>query len=183
MGFVEDVGKAVAPIASRVRAMVKRAVIERIDDTKGTQAVQVSLLADEVADGCEHMQPFGLSFHPVKGSDAVALAVQGDPGHMIIIAATKRGVRPTGAKEGEGGLYDKTGAWRVFIDENGVAHIGAQTGTDFVALDQKIQNAVDSKIRAIFNAHVHTDAMGGTGPPTTQISPLGSVGATNAKAK
>lgn len=182
MGFVDDVAKATRPLVSKVRGIVKRAIIERIDDSKGTQAVQVSLLADEVADGCEHMQPFGLSFHPIKGSDAVALAVQGDPGHLLIIAATKRDVRPRDAKEGEGGLYDKTGAWRVFIDEDGVAHIGAKEGDDFVALDKKIQDAVDQKVGQIFNAHTHPDAMGGTGPPSSQMQALGSVGASKAKA-
>lgn len=164
MADVSGIRKMLEPLARRLRGMIKRGTIERIDDSSGTQTVQTSLLSDEVADGVEHMQPHGMSFRPPTGSDAVVLAVAGDPAHLVALAASKRGSRPTdAANEGEGGLH-YLGEWKVFLAEDGSVHLGGKDPSDWAALASKVK-----KLEADFIAHFHNDSLGSpTGGPLIQ---------------
>lgn len=119
-GLVERV---MAPTIRRVNGMVKRGVIRRVTDSARQQLLQLSLLEDEVADEVEHLQPFGLSFVPPAGSEVAALAVGGNQDYLLALGATSRAHRPTGAEEGEGGLYTLDG-WKVFLDDEGNVFIG-----------------------------------------------------------
>jgi phage baseplate assembly protein V len=175
MGFVADVAKATRPLAARVGAMVKRAILERIDDSQGTQLVQVSLLGDEVQDRCEHLQPYGVSFHPPRGSEGVAVAVQGDGSHRLVLGAASRQHRPTGVEEGEGGLY-YLGEWKVFLDAQGHVHLGAKEGAAKMARADRVEAEL-AKIRDALN-DVSGGAAGGldfTGGNTYLV--VGDVGA------
>lgn len=153
MSIASDIANSLRPIATRVGNMVKRAILERIDDSEGTQLVQASLLEDEVQDRVEHMQPYGLSFVPPAGSEGLAFAVQGAGSNRVVLCASKRGDRPTGAKAGEGGLYS-LGEWRVFIDEEGVLHLGKKDPDDAAALASEVIAAMTTLKNAIAGAAV-----------------------------
>ncbi|MFW6086393.1 MAG: phage baseplate assembly protein domain-containing protein [Myxococcota bacterium] len=142
MGFVSQVAKATRPLAARIGSMVKRAILERINDSEGVQLLQVSLLGDEVQDRCEHLQPYGLSFHPPRKSEAVALAVQGDGSHRVILGVSSRKHRPRDVEEGEGGLY-YLGEWKVFLDKNGHVHLGAQEGAAKLARADRVDDEIE----------------------------------------
>lgn len=119
-------------------AMVKRAVVRLVDDARKVQQLQVSLLAGEVAEDVEHMQPYGVSFRPPTGSEAVALSVNGDSSHVLVLGVQRRDDRPTGeTNDGAGGLYC-LGEWRVYLDPtDGTLHLGAKAPGDWVALASK----------------------------------------------
>lgn len=179
MGFAADVMRVVRPLATRVGSMVKRAIIERVDDGEGVQLAQASLLEDEVQDRMEHMQPYGLSFVPPAGSEGIALAVQGEGSHRVLIGVAKRGDRPTSAKPGEGGLYS-LGEWRVFADEDGVLYLNSakDDADDAVAVasvaDERL-DALEQKLNDLitkYNAHTHVAPMGGTTPPAVTETPV-----------
>jgi phage baseplate assembly protein V len=185
-------------LRNRVDAMVTRAVINRVNDKLKTQRLQLTLLEGDVEDGVEHMQPFGLSFTPPNGAEAIALSVGGARSHTIALCANMPGQRPTDAPAGTGGLYTG-GEWRLYIDEDGVVHVGAQSGAEFIALAQKVLdelNAIKADLdglKAAYDGHIHTTtATVGLGPalgviaPTTATAPTPhtpqSVAATKAKA-
>ena len=138
------------PTINRVNGMIRRGVVRRVNDTRLMQVLQLSLLEGEVADDVEHLQPFGLSFVPPLQSEVVALSVGGNADHVFALGASSREHRPTGAEEGEGGLYTLTG-WKVFCDAEGNVFIGADEeggATHKVAM----ADAVESELNKIKNA-------------------------------
>lgn len=142
-----DIGHLLRQLRGRVDVMVSRAVIALVNDALKTQRVQLKILAGEVTDDkVEHFQPYGLSFVPPVGSEAVALAVGGSRGHTIAVCAQHPDHRPAGANATEGGLYSR-GEWRVFVDEDGVVHIGAKSGASDIARADK----VDAEIKRIWD--------------------------------
>lgn len=69
--------------------------IRKADDTEGIQALQAELLADEVADGLPHYQPFGFSSVPMDGAEGVAVPIGGDRSHLAVLVVSDRRYRPT----------------------------------------------------------------------------------------
>lgn len=169
-----------------INASATRGVVARTDDASKIQRVQVELLADETEDDVEHFQPQGLSFAVEPGAEAVCVAVGGDRAHTIALSACDGSTRPTSAKPGTGGLYTK-GKWRFFIDADGVTHVGVETGEQFIARAQDVQDQFDvlrARIDLIdsnfqtFQAHDHLvatagspSAQTGTAAPTTAVTP------------
>lgn len=152
-GIAGLVERVMAPTIRRVNGMVKRGVIRRVTDSARQQLLQLSLLEDEVADEVEHLQPFGLSFVPPAGSEVAALAVGGNQDYLLALGATSRAHRPTGAEEGEGGLYTLDG-WKVFLDEEGNVFIGgdAAGATVKVATDAQVEARLSEMAAAIVTA-------------------------------
>ncbi|HMI92797.1 MAG TPA: phage baseplate assembly protein [Polyangiales bacterium] len=166
-------------LRARVDSMITRAVISRVNDALKTQRLQLQILADETVDDVEHMQPYGLSFVPPDGSEAIALAVSGARSHTVAICAQHPGDRPKGKAAKTGGLYT-SGQWRLFIDADGIVHLGAESGAEFVALAQKVLdgfNAVKADLdgfKAKFDSHTHAGAFGGTGSAAALTTPPAS---------
>lgn len=132
----ETLDRFIREIRGRLDSMVTRAVINLVNDRLKTQRVQLTILEGEPVDDVEHLQPYGLSFMPPPGSEALALAVSGDRSHTVAICAGRPGDRPTSAKPGTGGLYTE-GEWRLFIDPDGVLHLGAEVGSEEIGLGRK----------------------------------------------
>jgi len=86
-----------------------RVVLARAADDARMQRHQVRGLAGEVIEGAEYFQPYGFTSVPPAGSEAVALPVGGDRGHLIILAASDRGARKHNMRSGEVGLYTAAG--------------------------------------------------------------------------
>lgn len=182
-----DLTALIQRLRSRLDAVVARAVIARVNDALKTQRVQLTILDGEVEDDVEHLQPYGLSFVPPEGAEAIALAVAGDRGHTVAICANSPGARPTGENTAEtGGLYT-AGEWRVFIDADGVVHVGARDGAEFVALAQKVLDELNDvkadldAVKSTFDTHTHAGAFGGTGSaPALTSAPSSSPAGTPA---
>ena len=97
--------------------MVGRAVLTVVDDSTGLQTVQVEGLRGEVIDGAERMQLYGITSYPLKGADAVLLAVGGVRQHSVVLIDDRRH-RPTGLSEGEVCIYSSHGQ-RIILKANG----------------------------------------------------------------
>jgi phage baseplate assembly protein V len=120
-------------LRTRVNNMVARSVVNVVNDALKTQRLQLTIQSDELEDDVEHMQPYGLSFVPPAGSEAIALAVRGDRDHTIALCVQNPDERPTGNPPRTGGLYTD-GEWRLFIEQDGTVNAGAQRGESEVAL-------------------------------------------------
>ena len=58
--------------------MVGRAVLTAVNDTTGlADRPGCGLASDEIIDGAERMQLYGITSHPLKGADVLVLSVGG----------------------------------------------------------------------------------------------------------
>jgi phage baseplate assembly protein V len=123
----QKIRTALRQLRFRLNSMVMRGVLELVNDRLKTQRLQLTILADEVVDDVEHMQPYGLSFVPPAGAECIALAPGGSRAHTVAICVQHPEERPRGGDPRTGGLYTKA-EWRLFIDAEGHLHLAAQTG-------------------------------------------------------
>lgn len=96
-------------LAGRIRLMIGRAIVNLVDDAAKLQALQVELLSDEVQDGVERFQDYGITSHPHPGAEAVVVCAGGLRSHAIAIRVDDRAYRLTGLQQGEVALYDDLG--------------------------------------------------------------------------
>lgn len=155
-----DFRAQIRKLTQRLTSTVVRGVVTRINDTLATQTVQVELRFDDIAGDVEHFQPFGLSFHPTVDSECVVLAVGSSQDNLVAVAATDRANRPTGASEGEGGLYTPSG-WKVFLASDDVVHLSEKSASDFVALAADVKRELDA-IKQSLDTHVHSVSVTGS---------------------
>ena len=73
-------GRLLRSLQRRMATLVGRAVLLAVNSGTGLQSVQVSILADEVMDGVEHMEPYGFTSNPLPGAEGVVLNVAGQRG-------------------------------------------------------------------------------------------------------
>lgn len=120
--------RMVAPLKRRVMLMVGRGIVRLVNDSLKLQELQVSLLADEVRNGLEHVQAYGFSAHPHPGAEAVVVFIGGNRDHGLVIAVGDRRYRLTGLAQGEVALYtdeDAAGGHRVVLRRGRVVEIVA----------------------------------------------------------
>lgn len=116
-----------------------RGVVSAADGTKKMRAVQVRLLADEVRDDLEHVEPYGFTSEPKDDElpEAFALFFGGDRSHGIVFCVADRRYRLKNLKPGEVALYDDLGQKVHFTREGIVVETpGALTAT--VAKDASV---------------------------------------------
>ena len=101
-----EVMRLVEPIRRKVKLAVSTAVVELVRDSLGLQRVQISVLANEVAEP-EHMQPGGLTHVPLAGAEGLLLAVGGERGNAVAICISDRRHRPKNLASGETALYNE----------------------------------------------------------------------------
>lgn len=108
-----------ARLMARVRGMISRAVVSLVNDATKLQALQVTLLADQVPDDAEHFQHYGLTSVPMPGAEGIALAIGASIGHTVVINVDDRRYRLKGLPAGEVALYDDLGH-KVHLTRNGI---------------------------------------------------------------
>jgi phage baseplate assembly protein V len=155
--------RMLAPLRERIQMMLARAVVSAIDDARGLQTLQVELLADEVADGAEHMQPYGLAAHPHAGAEAVVAFVGGLRSHALVLSVADRRYRLKGLEGGEVALYDDQGQ-TVWLKRAGI----------YIESDQRVEVAAPEVTVNADTARIHADTaniiadnvnLGGIGGP------------------
>lgn len=107
----------------RLRQIVSRAKLSRVDDSAGIQRVQVTGLSG-ARDKVQRIQNFGLSSRPVAGARVIVLAIGGDHDNLVAVAVDDPDSRPTGLDEGETAIYNAHGAV-LLLDKDGVATLTA----------------------------------------------------------
>lgn len=101
--------REIRSIQQRVMMAIARGVVRAINDAGKRQTVQVELLKDELRDGVERMQNYGLTSHPHPGGDAAVVFVSGNRDQGIVLAYENRQFRVVGLQQGEVCLYDDLG--------------------------------------------------------------------------
>ena len=83
------------------------------------RTVQVRLLADEVRDDLEHIEPYGYTSEPLTDAEAFVLFFDGDRSHGITFCVADRRYRLKNLKAGEVALYDDLGQ-KVHLSRDGI---------------------------------------------------------------
>lgn len=107
--MIEQLRSALAPMEQRIRLMAGRAIVRLVNDAAKAQELQLELLADEVQDGVERFQQYGITSHPHAGAEALVVFPAGLRSHGIAVVVEDRRYRLTGLQAGEVAIYDDLG--------------------------------------------------------------------------
>jgi phage gp45-like len=184
------VAQAASKLERRARGMVRRAVLNALDNSGGLAIGSLELTEDELVDSVEILNPPGLSFRP-EGAECIVLAVGGDPSNLVAIPFA-RGKRLEGddLEAGEAALFIGVAGQVVRLKANGdvvitpgvggKVYLGEDGATKKVALADDVDARL-SAIQAAYDAHVHPGVMAGPGstsPTPSLIGPLAPTAAT-----
>lgn len=86
-----------------------RGVVLLADAKRRMRTLQVRLLAGEVRDGLEHVEPYGFTSEPLTDAEAFALFFSGERSHGIVFCVADRRYRLKPLQPGEVALYDDQG--------------------------------------------------------------------------
>lgn len=171
--------RLIAPYARRLGNLLARGVVSAVNAAAKMQTVQVKLLAGEIKDRVEHVEPYGYTAHPLPGAEAVAAFFDGDRSHGVVIVVADRRYRLVGLAPGEVALYDDQGQ-KVHLTRAGIVVDGAGkpitlTNTTKVRMEApllevtgEVKDRCDSsgktmaEMRDIYNSHTHPGDSGGT---------------------
>jgi len=137
---MNQVARTLKQVQQRVMMAIARGVVKAISDGGKRQTVQVELLKDELRDGVERMQNYGLTSHPHPGGDAAVVFVNGNREQGIVLAFENRQYRVVGLQQGEVCLYDDLGNRVSLLRE--MVKIEAVQHLEAIAPTMKIVSAV-----------------------------------------
>lgn len=168
---IEQLRHLLRPIATSVRNMAARAVVELVNDGTKLQLVQLGVLDGETVDDGEHCQPYGLTAVPLPGAEAVVIFPGGDRSHPLVVSVSDRANRPTGGESGDVTLYSpvsQTSA-RVILLASGDIEIHPAPGHEVLIRDEG--GSIDRLVKkSEHDGHTHAPgtfvAPGGGGPVT-----------------
>ena len=103
----------------RLSDFFARGVMTLADGAKKMRSVQVRLLADEVRDDLEHVEPYGFTSEPHPEAEAFALFFDGDRSHGIVFTIADRRYRLKPLKTGEVAIFDDLGQ-KVHLTRDGL---------------------------------------------------------------
>ncbi|WP_410098385.1 phage baseplate assembly protein V [Sutterella wadsworthensis] len=148
--------------------IMARGVVSAADGAKKMRAVQVRLLADEVRDDLEHVEPYGFTSEPKDDEqpEAFALFFGGDRSHGIVFCVADRRFRLKNMKPGEVAIYDDLGQ-KVYLTRDGLVIETPGTLTATVGGNLTAEVAGDAALKAS-SVKLDTPATTLTGTLTVQ---------------
>lgn len=164
---------------SALTNFLARGVVALANSASKLQSLQLRLLAGEVKDQVEHLEPYGFTACPHDGAEALAGFIGGDRSHGVVIVVSDRRYRLVGMKPGEVAIYTDEGDKVHFkrghiIDiETQTLNIKATTGVNFdtpkITQTGSIVSEGDQVAGGISQIeHLHGDVQvgnGQSGPP------------------
>jgi phage baseplate assembly protein V len=187
---LDDMKRFIAPLHRRVMLAIGRGTLGPVNDADGLQRSQVTLLAGEVRDNVERIQPYGFSAVPLAGADVLVVCVGGNRDHPVIIGADDRRYRPTGMQPGDVCIYSHQSGHKITLKADRTIEIEGDEitikGDTKITLEAplvEVTGALDvngdirdraasggmsmNGMRADYNTHVH----GGSAGPTPLMQP------------
>ena len=114
-----EITRLIAPYVRRLSNMVARGTVSLVNAGTKMQSLQLRLLAGESKADVEHFEPYGFSSHPQPGAECVALFLDGDRSHGVVICVADRRYRVKGLDSGEVILHDDQGQ-SVYLMRSGI---------------------------------------------------------------
>lgn len=110
--------------AGLARAQASRAVVHQVDDSTGSQLLDIETHEGITRSDVEVLQPYGLASRPAAGALTVVIAIGGDPTDLVALPPAG-GVR-YGVEVGEVALYNDELS-RVHLRTGGFVDVTAAT--------------------------------------------------------
>lgn len=169
-----------------LRNLISRCTVVLANAGSKLQALQIRMLAGEVKDGVEHLEPYGFTSCPHGGAEGLAVFPGGDRSHGVVIVVADRRYRMQGLKKGEVALHDDQGQ-SVHLTRDGIVVKGAGkpvliTDAEKLRVECPIECTHDitdrvgdggksmAAMRVTYNDHNHPDPHGGnTGTPNQEM--------------
>ena len=157
-----------------MRNILARGLVALGNSASKLQSLQLRLLADEVKDSVEHLEPYGFTACPKEGAEALAGFIGGDRSHAVVIVVADRRFRLQGLKPGEVALYTDEGDFihfkrgRIIDIETVTLNIKATESVNFdtplISTTGRIESAGDQIAAGISQVnHPHSDVQPGSG--------------------
>jgi phage baseplate assembly protein V len=175
--ILRTVEKHASRLADRVKLMVGRGKVGRVDDANPLQTVQLGLFAGETREAVQRVQNYGFTSHPIAG-EAVMLAIGGNRDHPIAVVVDDPDHRLTGLEAGEVAVYHHDHQAVILLKAGGVIEIKAaekilvdtprmEVTGDLIDRTGSGNPHTVREMREIYNRHVHPeDDQGNTEQPT-----------------
>jgi len=144
-----NVLRLIESVKRRILLMIGRGVMTMLEDSEGTQKLQLSVLYGETLNDVERFQDYGFTSYPDPvGSEALILFPNGNRSAGVVISIINSDERPTGElSAGNSMQYDDSGG-RVKLADGKAAIGNADLSVELLDLfDQlltKLQGTVDS---------------------------------------
>ena len=159
--------------------ILARGVVALGNSANKLQSLQLRLLAGEVKDNVEHLEPYGFTACPLGGAEVLAGFIGGDRSHGVVIVVSDRRFRLQGLKPGEVALYTDEGdkfhfkRGRVIDLETVTLNIKASESVNFdtplITSTGRIESDGDQVAAGVSQvSHLHADVQvgsGQSGPP------------------
>jgi phage baseplate assembly protein V len=168
--------------ARKISNMFSRGVVQRVNAGAKTQALQISMMADESRDNIEHAEPYGMTAQPLPGAEVIAGFFGGNRDHGTVLAVFDKRYRPTSVGAGEVCLYNHEGT-KILLKNGNLLEITAAVEVKITAPkvtitgDLEVQGDITDRfgsnpnsihqMRTIYNSHTHPET-GSTTNITTQ---------------
>lgn len=184
MHLLNDFTRIIAPIKTRIKMMISRAIVNLVDDKTAIQLLQISILKDETKSGVERIQNFGFSSNPKKGAESVVVFVNGNRDHALVIAVDDSRYRIKNLPEGASVHYDWDGNYIKLSKEVGIEinapneKVTIKASGDIKIGNSQLKALVNESFKAIFDNHIHNVSVAGTPAAQTGVtsSPVAAVG-------
>lgn len=157
MVTIRDIQKLLAPLTRRLRLVASRGIVKLVDDSFKLQGMQVQVYADDLRDGVERFQNYGISSVPFAEAEAIVLALGGNASHTVVIAVDDRRYRLKGMAEGEVALYDDQGQ-KVHLTRAGIV---IDTSKDVTVTAGGDANVTATGNATIAGAEIHLNGQDG----------------------
>ena len=164
---VFDLNKILLPIKRKIFLIMGRAILTAIDNSGGTQKIQVTGLEGETITGIERFQEYGFESYPKKDAEVVIGFINGNRDQGIALKVHDRRYRPIDLVEGEARIYNFDGDTRISVKE-GLVEITAGGTLEKSILGETLKSTLENLIDAI-NALTVTCAAPGN-PSSTPIN-------------
>jgi len=176
----KDFNKLINRLRIKIVLLIGRSILAAINNSGGTQKVQVVALYDETISGIERFQEYGLETYPKKDAEILVAFINGNRDQGIALCAHDRRYRPRDLSEGDVAMYtdaDGGGDHRIHLCSGKKINIvgeaikiGAKAGHKALCIEDLIDTIND--LITVYNSHTHTETGGVTLVPNQLQSPL-----------
>jgi phage baseplate assembly protein V len=114
-----DFARLIAPYARRLSNMIARGTVTLVNAATKMQSLQLRLLAGEAKADVEQFEPYGFTSNPNPGAECLALFLDGDRSHGVVICVADRRYRVKGLATGEVIVHDDQGQ-SIYVQRRGI---------------------------------------------------------------
>lgn len=150
-----------------LKNVVSRCTLALANAKGKLQQLQIRMLAGEVKDAVEHLEPYGFTSNPHPGAEGVAMFPGGDRSHGVVVVIADRRFRLQGLKAGEVALFTDEGdkihfeRGRKITMETATLTINASTAVDINSPSFKHNG------KNVGDTHIHGGVQSGGGSTST----------------